>query len=284
MNKRKIGIVVDSTTSDRFKEKFFKDASIVKLHINVNGESYVDGTLTNEQILEFTDKKLKATTSQPAPESFVQAFKEQLDLGYEKVICLTISGGLSGTINGANVAKEIIDNPNVIVIDSQTVGPGVEYLLEVINDMINKDKNFEEIIKVVNEKISEIYLYLSIEQLAALVAGGRLSKLQAAVGNILRVKPILKYAQGALTVAKKVRGVPAIYTYLANEVKAAAEKFKVYAKVAYVDSVEKAEQLINEIKKTVKDVIVQNFGPISPVVATHLGYSGLGVLIAEAIE
>lgn len=282
MKKRKIGIVVDSTTGSRFKNDFFADASIVDLTINVADKSYIDGELSNEDILKFVDKKIKVQTSQPSPESFLNAFKEQLDLGYEHVICLTISKGLSGTINSANLAKDMIVNDNIIVIDSKTVGPGVTFLLEVINQGIEQGLEFTEVINKVNQKIDDITLYFSIEQLGALVAGGRLSKFQATIGNILKIKPILNFTQGSLSVVKKVRGVEAIYHYLAGQVKEAEEQGSgVVAKVTFVDNHDKAKKLIKDILEVTPSAEVKDFGPISAVVATHLGYSGLGVLVVK---
>ncbi len=224
----------------------------------------------------------KVKTSQPNPNLFVQAFEEQLDLGYDYVICLTLSKGLSGTVNSANLAQKILDNPHVIVIDSQTVGPGVEYLLECADKAIEAGNTFEEVIKVIQDRIPTVSFLFSVEQLEALVAGGRLSKLQAIVGNLLKIKPILKFKEGVLTVLKKVRGTQGIMSFLSTYIAehSSAEQ-PGYAKTVYVDNVAKVKELEHEIYQKAPEIQMSLHGAISAVIATHLGYSGLGVLVVE---
>jgi len=277
---RKIGIVVDSTTKTNFKETLFNDASVVDLSILVDGEEYIDGTLTNAQVLDFIAQKKKVTTSQPSPEKFARGYEEQFELGYESIICITISKGLSGTINSAHLAAQSFADKKIVVIDSMTVGPGVEILLEEAYKLINAGLSLEEVVAGINKKANEITLFLSIEQLAVLVAGGRLSKLQAMIGNILKVKPILQFKQGVLSVFKKVRGIDAIYEFIADQVKELFDKAgSALGKIAYVGNEEKAVFLKELIAKKVKQAQVTISGAISPVVATHLGYDGLGIVI-----
>jgi Uncharacterized protein conserved in bacteria, COG1307 len=121
MNKRKLGIVVDSTCGNTYGKNFFEDISVVPLTLIVGETSYMDGAIDNTTLLNFIENKQKVTTSQPNPELFIKAFKEQFDLGYKHVICLTLSSKLSGTHNSALLAKKMLNNPNITVIDTQNI-------------------------------------------------------------------------------------------------------------------------------------------------------------------
>lgn len=284
---RKIGIVVDSTCGTEFKETIFKDASIVSLSMLVDEKSYVDGTLTNSELLEFMHSNHKVKTSQPAPDLFIKAYQEQFALGYEKVICLVISGGLSGTVNSANLAKTIVDDKNIIVIDTETVGPGVTFLLERLNQYIETDQMTadEAIEKLLTQDIPNGQLLFSVDHLGTLVKGGRLTKIEALIGNILKIKPILKYKASKLTVDKKARGTQAVFKYIVSEVKKVLDQgIKTIAKIVYVDDPAPAKELIHELAQLESEnLTVELYGAISPVVATHLGYRGMGVYINQVI-
>lgn len=285
-NKRTVGIVVDSTCGNLFKETIFKDASIVPLTMLVDEASYVDGTLSNSQLLEYMHKNHKVTTSQPAPDLFIEAYKEQLALGYESVICLVISGGLSGTINSATLAKTILGNDNVIVIDTQTVGPGVAFLLERLNQYLEDGLTAKEAAeKLMNKQAVNGQLLFSVDHLGTLVKGGRLTKLEALIGNILKIKPILKFERSKLTVEKKARGTEAVFKYLVGEVKKALTAgVKIVAKVVFVDDPVPAKELIHELAQIEDENLdIELYGAISPVVATHLGYRGMGIYINQVI-
>lgn len=284
--KRKIGIVVDSTTKEAFKASMFQDASVVPLTVFIDKESYVDGTITNDEILKAISAEKKVTTSQPSPESFLAAYKEQFALGYDAVLCLTISLGLSGTVNSAHLAKKDLldENPElgakVFVIDSQTAGPGVELLLEKVYKMVQSGLTVEEVVKETERTLDDIFVMFSIESLKALVAGGRLSKLQAMIGNILKVKPILKFKASVLVVAAKVRGSEKIYTYLAEQVKAVYDESPSAAvNIVYIDNPSLADKLKGEILQLVPNANVIISGPISPVIAVHMGYDALGMAV-----
>ena len=116
MNKNKIGVVVDSTFKMNASFIQEKDIRVVYLDILVGDKTYKDGELTNDEIYAFMDKNIKVTTSQPAPNRFMNAYQSLLDDGYEHVICLTVSESLSGTFNSANLAKGMLEDPSKVTV------------------------------------------------------------------------------------------------------------------------------------------------------------------------
>ncbi|CCV63690.1 DegV family protein [Alteracholeplasma palmae J233] len=287
MEKRKVGIVVDSTCGAQFKDKIFKDASIVPLTVLVDDVPHTDGTLDNVKLLKYMHENKKVTTSQPSPDLFLKAYQEQFDLGYESIVCFVLSSGLSGTYNSANLAKTIIENENIIIVDTKTVGPGVTYLLERLNEIIkNSNLPIKEIVEELMTKEAETgSLFFSVDHLATLVKGGRLTRLQAMVGNLLKIKPILRFKNSVLSIEKKARGKQAVYDFFVNEAKTYLTSLtKTIIKIVYVDDASVAKELEHELNMIKNEnLVTEIYGPISPVVATHLGYRGIGIYINHEV-
>ncbi|HHT54974.1 MAG TPA: DegV family protein, partial [Acholeplasma sp.] len=208
---RKIGFVVDSTFGYKGNE-----ATVVPLNVFIDDKEYVDGEFDGSLVVEALEKDLKMSTSQPSPNAFLNAYEKELAKGYEHVICLTISSSLSGTFNSANLGKDILENDNVTIIDTKTVNLGSEYILEEAIKYANLGKSLEEVIKYINDLISKGSIIFSVDNLQTLVKGGRLGRLSALIGSVLKIKPILRFKEGILNVEAKVRGLMGVFKYITN--------------------------------------------------------------------
>ncbi|VEU79623.1 DegV family protein [Haploplasma axanthum] len=273
---RKIGFVVDST----FGYKGNEDVSIVPLKVIINGYEYVEGEFSNEIVVNTMKEKRDVKTSQPAPSMFVDAFEKQFSNGYDYVICLTISSALSGTINGANVAKGILENENIFIIDTKTASVGSDYILEEALKLANKGMEVNEVIDHINEIITKGSLIFSVDDLSTLVKNGRLGKVSALIGSILKIKPILRFKEGVLTVEAKVRGLMAVFKYIKEQVVSLISDSDVIVRITYVDNIEYAktlEETINNINNG--KVNVQIKGILSPVISAHVGLGGMGIYL-----
>ncbi|OIJ44618.1 MULTISPECIES: DegV family protein [Candidatus Phytoplasma] len=288
MNKRKLGIVVDSTCGNTYGKNFFEDISVVPLTLIVGETSYMDGAIDNTTLLNFIENKQKVTTSQPNPELFIKAFKEQFDLGYKHVICLTLSSKLSGTHNSALLAKKMLNNPNITVIDTQNIGPGVYFFLQRINDWLtqNPDVCPQTITDKINEEKLKGFLLCTVNNLKILAYNGRISKFRFLIGNLLKIHPILKFQQGVLSIEKKVRNLKNCFNYCLKKIlehKTANNKLDI--QVIYVDDDKDAKELLAQITNLANPQIKATlYGAISPVVAAHIGYKGFGFYLNEITD
>lgn len=275
---RKIGFVIDSTFG--YNEK---DVSVVPLKVIINGNEYIDGTFDNKIVVDALKNKEDVKTSQPSPSSYVDAFEKQFELGYEHVICLTISSGLSGTINGANVAKNITENENITIIDTKSVSVGSTYILEEAIKLAEANKSLEEILNRIDYLIETGSVIFSVDDLGTLVKNGRLGRVSAIIGSLLKVKPILRYKQAVLTVETKVRGFLGVLKYITGQVEELLTKSKVVVRITYVDSLDYAKSMEKSILNLKNDKIdIQIRGILSPAVSAHVGLGGMGIyLIAE---
>lgn len=272
---RKVGFVIDSTFT--FKTK---DISVVPLKVIIDGVEYVEGQISNDLVVDALKKNKDLKTSQPTPNSFVEAFEHQLSLGYEHVICLTISSVLSGTINGANVAKDIVDNDKITVIDTMSASVGATAVLEDALAYAETGKSVEEVIAYIDEAIKKGSVIFSVDNLNTLVKNGRLGKVSAFIGGLLRVKPILRFKEGVLTVESKARGILGVFKYITAQIAEMIEKHDVIVRITYVDNLAYAEEMEKSIFELKSDKIdVQVRGIVSTVMAAHIGLGGMGIYL-----
>ncbi|MDX9692423.1 MAG: DegV family protein [Acholeplasmataceae bacterium] len=275
---RTVGLVVDSTfgLTREFAKK--NSISVVPLKVVIGQREYVDGEFDNDLVVQALHDKIQIKTSQPTPELFMQAYEGQL-LNYKEVICLTISKSLSGTFNSANLAKTILEGKKVHVVDTESNINGAAYLLEILLDYLNEGHSAEEGIAFIEEQKDKGSLVFTVDNLQTLVQNGRLSRVQGIIGNILKIKPILRFRRGVLEVEHKVRSIQNALLYLVNETKKLLEHGKVIVRIAYVDTSVQAKELEHMIYQLGDHVKVKITGNISPDISAHVGLGGLGVYL-----
>ncbi|WP_349401891.1 DegV family protein [Candidatus Phytoplasma solani] len=283
MKKRKLGIVVDSTCGGDYGKNFFEDVSIVPLTVMVDGKSYVDGTIDNETLLHFIDQKKKVTTSQPNPEFFIQAFQKQFALGYEHIFCLTLSHKLSGTINSALLAKKMLNENRITVIDSESIGPGIIFALKRIFQLLEQNTliSYQEMAHQIQQELEQGFLIYYIENLKILAHHGRISKFKALIGTLFKIHPIVKYQKSVLTIDKKIRNFRKCFDYLIQSVlKEQTNDNILDIQIVYVDKDIQAKELLKKINDLgYPRIKTSMYGVISPVVAVNIGYKAFGLYL-----
>jgi len=277
---RKVGLVVDSTFG--LDEKFVKKENIivVPLKIIIDSAEYTDGEIDPNVVVKALQEKKQVKTSQPAPELFKAAYEKQLET-YDEVLCLTLSKTLSGTINSANLAKTILDNDKVIVVDTESTINGSGYLAEKVLAYLNEGRSASEAVSYLSELKEQGSLVFTVDNLLTLYQNGRLSKVSAYIGNILKIKPILRFRRGVLDVEHKARSFNNVILYLLKQVEMLLEYGKdVVVRIAYVDRATEAKELEQEIYQLGDNIHVKITGIISPVISAHVGLGGLGIYLA----
>ena len=277
--KRKIGIVVDSTfglTQDMIQQE---SISIVPLKVIIDQKEYVDGTLSPEALVEALRADRDVKTSQPAPDQFIEAYKAQLSQ-FDAVICLTISKTLSGTINSATLARDILDHPNIHVVDTESCIMGSAYLTEKLIAFLENEPSIPDALAYLDHLQNQGSIVFTVDNLQTLVKNGRLGKVQAMIGNILKIKPILRFRRGVLDLEHKARSFKNVILYLVKETKKLEELGKVIVRIGYVDQSLGAKELEHEIFQEIPGCDIHITGYISPVISAHVGLGGLGIYIA----
>lgn len=230
---------------------------------------------------EFYEKlkniKTLPSTSQATPASFSKKFKEALDEGME-VLCIAFSSKLSGTYQSALIAKEMLDNDERIeVIDTLAASVGQGLIVEKAALMAKEGKSREEISKEVIRMKNGMQHIIGVGSLEMLKLGGRISSSQAVIGNLLNVKPILQFIDGAIFPLDKTRGKKGIIKRFLQILEERCEEVKnSRIGISYSVDIEFANELKDEINKKfgVDDFLISEIGSV---IGSHVGPSTLAL-------
>jgi DegV family protein with EDD domain len=276
---KKYAIVTDSTTY--FTEEQFKEFGIKRASLNVmdQEESLRELDIENSKIYELFDQGKRLTTSQPAPGEFLDIYEDLVEQGYETIFVMVIAEPLSGTYQSARLAINMLDNPEQVhIFHSNMAAYGNEMLLLELMDLIKQDLKKETIIQTMESYIKTAKLVLTNEDLISLIRSGRLSKTKAMIGQILRIKPVIKMNHGKLDLLSSARtqkkALQIMMDYMKEELKDGYKTLKV--RVCSHNSLEYANKAIEAIKDTFENAEITLSEYIGPVFNVHVGPKGFG--------
>jgi len=204
---KKIKLISDSTCD--LSERLIKehDIHIVPLHVSFGEETYRDGIDLNTEGLY---KKVSETGSLPkssaaSPGEFETVFKQYLEQGYQ-VLYLGIGSKFSGTYQSANVAKNMLESDDIVLVDSQNLSSGIGLLLLKAASFRQQGDDILTIKNKLEALVPKVRSQFVIDTLEYLYKGGRLNALSALMGKMLRIHPLIKVVDGEMIVGKKARG------------------------------------------------------------------------------
>jgi DegV family protein with EDD domain len=178
---------------------------VVPLTVAIDGKEYDEGVDITPQ--EFQQKMFSASslpkTSQPAPAVFARAFEEMAENG--PLLCLTISSKLSGTYQSACMAQDLTSVP-VTVFDSWAGSLGLGLQAIKAAEWAAQGMGVQEIVERLTVYRGEMNILVLLDTLENIVKGGRLSKFQGTVAQVLGIKVLLEGVEGSVELREKIRG------------------------------------------------------------------------------
>ncbi|MCR5120513.1 MAG: DegV family protein [Lachnospiraceae bacterium] len=198
---------------DLTKEQMKKrNISYVPFHFELNGVDYIDDLGETVPYPEFYKRMLDGEmtkTSQVNVEEFVEYFEPFLKEGKE-VLHLTLSSGLSGTLNSALLAKELLlekyPEAKLYIVDSLAASGGYGMLMDALADLRDEGKSIEEVYEFAEAHKKELHHWFFSSDLTFFIRGGRVSKTAGFIGSMLGICPLLNVDHmGRLIVREKVR-------------------------------------------------------------------------------
>lgn len=248
---------------------------IVPLQIEIDGSQYVDGVdLTHEEF--FRMMKASPTlpkTSQPSPQSYLEAFREGLKR-HEEILCIHLSSRLSGTYEGALMVKEEMD-ADIEVFDSLTGSIGVGLQVLKAYELASEGLSRTNILTKLQEYREQMRVVVYLETLENSVKGGRVSKPKEFMANLLNLKPVVHVEDGYVKILKTLRGKKKAIRLLLEEMekKQVDYKDRIVA-ITHCDCLQEALELKEEIMKRFNpgEILLTTMGPV---IGTHAGIGGL---------
>lgn len=281
MNQEKIAVLVD-TCCDVPKTMIDQYGMyIIPLKINYRDKEFFDGIdITAEEVYEGLKTEVPKT-SLPSGEQILNIFEQIRKDGYENLIVVTISSGLSGTNNMINLIARDYEGMNTFVLDTKNISIASGFHAIQAARYIEQGLSFTKIKDNLQRGVANCKIFFVVETLEYLQKGGRIGLVASLFGNALNLKPIISCnEEGIYYTVSKVRGRKQSLSKTKELALDYANEHKRY-NVAIMNG--NAPDTANEIKACILeqlpgcDVFVE--GQVSPALGVHTGPGAIGIAI-----
>lgn len=181
---------------------------LLHMPVTINDQTYRDRLTIDppEFYRLISEPGVMPTTAQINPGEFEQEFARIIAETDDDIVYIAFSSALSGTYQSACLARDMVDPQRITVIDSKSASVG--YGLTVIRaaQAIAEGKNAQEVIAAIEDNIRRIQHLFIVGSFEMLKRGGRVSPTSAALGNLLNIKLILHFVEGAIVPLEKAHG------------------------------------------------------------------------------
>ncbi|MCV2232297.1 DegV family protein [Acholeplasma manati] len=201
-------IIMTDSTCDLTKSLIeSRGIHVAPLYVNFGDLSYRDGVdLTTEELYAKVDELgFLPKSAAVSPGDFVNEFTPFIEQGFD-IVCITIGSKLSGTYQSALIAKDMVDESRIHVVDSNNLSSGVGLVVLKGCDLRDQGLSALDIKNQLDEITPRVRSQFAIQTMDYLYKGGRCSALSAFLGGVLAIKPIIQVNDGKLDVYKKAIG------------------------------------------------------------------------------
>lgn len=251
------------STSD-LNVKHYKDRGIryICFHYFLDGIEHKDDFGETLPISEFYKKMEQGAmtkTSQLNAQDYYNYFENLINEGYKEILHLTLSSGISGTINSARIAVNMINEKykdvKVYIVDSLAASSGYGLLMEKLADLKDEGKSIEEVRDWAENNRLFINHWFFSTDLKYYVRGGRISRTSGFFGNMLHVCPLLNVNdEGKLIPREKIIGKKKVINAIVQKMIENAKDGKDYNDYCYI-----SHSAVFEDAKAVKDKVEDYF-------------------------
>lgn len=268
-----IRIITDSASDITLKEARMMNIQIVPLRIR-----FLDGECqqgSDADFARFYERLARAQelpkTSQPSPGDYLCLYKQAKQCG-DEVIVISLSSGLSGTVQVAKLAKEICEYEKIYVIDSHQAITAQRILVDQAVKLRDEGLTAEAIVHELETLKDHVTVSGVVNTLTYLRKGGRIPAGLALVGNALRIKPVIMLEDRILKTIGKALGwrIGIKLLYQRFEQNEPDPEYPIY--FAYSSNRKLGEQFMEEtIKKYALQQYKTNLYPVGGIIGTHVG-------------
>lgn len=248
---------------------------------------YEDITLTQDAFYERLSGGANVITSQPSPDSIMQLWDEVLE-SHDEIVHIPMSSGLSGSCQSALMLAEDYDG-KVQVVNNQRISVTQRQSAFDALALVERGLDAAQIRQFLEEDKFNSSIYIMLDTLYYLKKGGRITPAAAALGTILRLKPVLQIQGDKLDAFAKARTVSQGKSIMINAIRGDMEKRfggvlaeNIWLQVAYTYDLAAAEQLKREVMEAFPGFDV-HMDPLSLSVACHIGPGALAVACCKKI-
>lgn len=278
----KIALITDSTSdiTDEMIQKY--NINVLPFRIIYKDREYLDReNITPEEVYESLETEVP-TSSLPPLNKMHELFESLQEEGYTHVVAILLSSGLSGISNAMTLVSEDYPQIKSFIYDSKSISWGEGILVAHAGEMIAQNKPFDSIVSEIKSTKERIEVFFVVDTLEYLKRGGRIGKVSGAIGELLKIKPIISIApDGKYFTVDKARGRKQSHKKI---VEIAKDKLSNDARIILMDGYAKAEtkkiyDLLSDYSKNLGKGSTELYGTISPVSGVHSGPGLVGLVV-----
>lgn len=275
-----VRIVTDSTCDLPPEMAAALGITVVPLTVFFGEDPFLDGVeITADEFYERQQATRELPrTSQPSVELFQEAYSEIGQHGSE-IVSIHLSSKLSGTMNAAQVAREVLKHEmHIDLIDSYNVSLGLGLIVLEAARAANAGASLPEVVATARRAMDRVSVHVLVDTLEYLQKGGRIGRARSFLGSVLSIKPILRVEDGEVAPFERVRtrakALERIYEIAAGMPRA-KEMF-----IAASGAQDTAAELIERLRPQLPHTEL-HLGSIGPVVGVYTGPNAIGVAALE---
>ena len=204
----RVAIFTDSASDLDPAQAAREGIEVVPLLVNFGSETYKAGV---EMSAEAFWERMVApdapfpTTAASSPGEFKDAYEAAFAKGAQAIVSVHVAGTLSGTIKSAQIARDMLPDREIHVVDSLGASMAEGILARMGVELAADGASAAQIAETMETRAPDMRMYVALETLEYLKKGGRISGAQAAIGTLLSVKPIIAVKHGVVETADRVR-------------------------------------------------------------------------------
>ena len=279
----KIAILTDSASDITPDMIEGLDVAVIPIRLKIGENNYKDGVNLSKK--EFWHKllteKVMPKTAQPSPAEFRDYYEELFNKGYEKIISLHISSKMSGTQQVAKVAREMLKREkDIIIVDSKSVTFGQAYQVLEAAKMVKAGAKLEDILARLYEIADKMKVYFAVSDLTYLEKGGRIGRASSVIGNLLKLRPVLKLEDGEVSLETKTFGERGAISYMEKIIKNEG-KNSIYLYTAWGGTNQELQStdILKKVADTMRKIEYKGRFEIGATIGSHSGpVFGIGII------
>ena len=286
----KIAVVTDSNAGITEEVARKMGVYLVPMPFMIDGKTYFEGIdLDQASFYEKLRNNVDISTSQPTPDS-VMTIWDGLLKDYEQLVYIPMSSGLSGSCQSATMLAQEYDG-KVEVVNNQRISVTQKQSVRDALRLAQDGKNAKEIKDILENDALNASIYIMLDTLYYLKKGGRITPAAAALGTLLKLKPVLQIQGEKLDAYSKARtsGIGKS-TMIAAVKKDAEQRFggldpeNVVLAMAHTDDPEGIEAFKKEVEEAFPGIPITDVDPLSLSVSCHIGPGALALTVTKVLR
>ncbi len=260
------------------------DIFFAPLRITYKDREYADIVDISAEEVVANLKREVPKTSLPKPESLQNILDTVVEQGYERVVGIFMSSGLSGTYNMARQLFDAEDRLEKKIYDTKTLSLELGFIVLEMAKQIKAGAAWDKLDALFESIRERTFGIFTINTLEYLKIGGRIGRVEGAIGDLLKIKPLVAPSrdEGVYYTVKKCRGRRRALDALVSIIENYSSK-KIKVGLVHCDSLDEVMQLKQKIEERFSFAKVTMIGPVSPALGVHGGPGLIGLICQEIV-